>query len=66
MDELLERGYCDTANAVDAWRLEQLLHAGYPIAIAEQLAARHDVDLHQAVGLVDRGCVPELAGRILL
>jgi hypothetical protein len=66
MDELLERAYCDTADAVEAWRLEQLLAAGYPIATAEQLAARQDIDLHRALDLVARGCDPELAGRILL
>jgi hypothetical protein len=48
------------------WRLEVLEDAGYEGAVAAELAARLDVDLHQAVRLVDRGCPPPLAARILL
>jgi hypothetical protein len=55
---------CDAA--VDAWRLEQLLRAGYQLEHAEQLARRDDIDLHQAVELVDAGCAPALAASILL
>jgi hypothetical protein len=29
------------------------------------LASRFDVDLHEAISLVERGCPPELAIRIL-
>jgi hypothetical protein len=50
----------------EAWRLEQLLRAGYSIEQAEALARRGDVDLHQAVKLVDGGCHADLAARILL
>ena len=39
---------------------------GYDLESAMQLAARHDVDLHLAVELVEAGCPPELALRILL
>jgi hypothetical protein len=56
------------AQKVEAWRLEQLLAAGYPIHEAEQLAVApwHDVDLHEAVELVTvRGCPPSVAFRIL-
>jgi hypothetical protein len=64
---MLEPGVFDPRiEPVEAWRLKQLLEAGYPIPIAERLAVRVDVDLHQAVGLVDRGCAPEIAGEILL
>jgi hypothetical protein len=50
----------------EAWRLEQLLLAGYELEHAEQLAARRDVDLHQAIELVERGCAPAIAASILL
>lgn len=43
-----------------------LLDAGYPIPLAEQLAANETVDLHQAVELVDHGCPPPTAARILV
>ena len=48
------------------WRLEMLAQAGYEPAAAAELAARLDVDLHQALDLLERGCPPELAARILL
>lgn len=48
------------------WRLEQLLEADYPLELAEELANRCDVDLHQALELRSRGCTPELAAAILL
>ena len=51
---------------VERWRAEELLRAGFDPAAAAELAARLDVDLHAATELVDRGCPPELALRILL
>lgn len=51
---------------VEGWRLEKLIDAGYSVDDAVALAPRPDIDLHQAVELVDRGCSPELAARILL
>ena len=51
---------------IEAWRREALERAGYPADGAEQLAVRHDVDLHAAIDLVQRGCPPDIALRILL
>jgi hypothetical protein len=51
---------------IEAWRLQQLLDAGYPVRLAEQLAEAHDVDLHRAVELVEHGCAPLTAAHILL
>jgi hypothetical protein len=51
---------------VEHWRAQALVRAGYPADGAAQLAARHDVDLHYAVGLVERGCPADIALRILL
>jgi hypothetical protein len=41
-----------------------LLASGFNRELAESLAAT-DVDLHALLELVDRGCPPELAARIL-
>jgi hypothetical protein len=51
---------------IERWRLETLERAGYPSTAAVELAVRHDVDLHGAIELVQQGCSPELALRILL
>ena len=56
----------DETELVEAWRAEQLEHAGYGAAAAAELAMRHDVDLHVAIELLARGCRPELALQILL
>ena len=40
--------------------------AGYPAEAAVEIAARVDVDLHQATELLKKGCTPELALQILL
>lgn len=46
------------------WRRCRLLDAGFPEALATRLAHGR-VDLHALLQLVDRGCPPELAARIL-
>ena len=51
---------------VERWRAETLEKVGYDIVSAYELAARSDVDLHRAIELVESGCPPELALRILL
>lgn len=51
---------------VIAWRLHELLKAGYSVQTAELIAARTDIDLHRAVALVKSGCEPAVAGLILL
>jgi hypothetical protein len=53
-------------EAVERWRLESLERAGYDLEAAAVLAASHDVDLHAAVGLLQRGCPIHLALQILL
>ena len=54
------------AAKVERWRAEALEKVGYDLESAVKLASRPDVDLHQAVELVESGCPPELALRILL
>jgi hypothetical protein len=51
---------------IKLWRTEKLERAGYSYRAAGRLAARQDIDLHQAVRLLERGCSPELALKILL
>jgi hypothetical protein len=52
--------------SVEAWRTEVLEHAGYPTQVAQAIAACHDIDLHQAAALLEQGCPPLTAIRILL
>ena len=54
------------SERIERWRAHELERAGYDVDDAAELAARHDVDLHFAVGLLERGCPPETALRILL
>jgi hypothetical protein len=51
---------------IELWRAEELQRAGYDARAAMVLAGRHDVDLHLAIGLLERGCPDELALQILL
>ncbi len=51
---------------IEAWRAEALQRAGLTPAEAAEVAVRHDIDLHRAVDLLERGCPTELALRILL
>jgi hypothetical protein len=51
---------------VRAWRYHVLRQAGFQRPLARELAAQADVDLHDLLRLVDRGCPPELAARIVV
>jgi hypothetical protein len=53
------------SSDVEAWRLRRLVDGGFPLPLALGLAATPGVDLHALLALVDRGCPPELAARIL-
>ena len=48
------------------WRSEELERAGYSTEGSAALAARLDIDLHEAIDIVKRGCPAEIALRILL
>jgi hypothetical protein len=47
------------------WRREQLLLSGFPLPLAARIAKDLCYDLHRLIELVERGCSPELALRIL-
>lgn len=51
--------------AVVTWRRKQLLAAGFGLRASERLARDGGVDLHALLDLVERGCPPRLAMRIL-
>jgi hypothetical protein len=53
------------ADDVLHWRSEVLRRAGCDTALAWELAGDGDVDLHDVPNLIDRGCPPPLAARIL-
>jgi len=53
------------AHAVVAWRRRQLVDSGFPPRLAVRLANDARYDLHALIELVERGCEPELAVRIL-
>jgi hypothetical protein len=53
------------SESVIEWRTECLVEAGLPTQLALKVAADPAYDLHSVLGLVDRGCPPELALRIL-
>lgn len=50
---------------VAAWRRCRLLEAGFPAPLAQVVASDPRFDLHALLQLVDHGCPPELAARIL-
>ena len=56
----------DPAAKVLGWRIEQLLGAGFDSDSAFVLALDRNVDLHEAIELVARGCPPATALRILI
>ena len=54
-----------TRQGLVRWRREQLVHSGFPFPVAVRLAKDSRYDLHALIELVERGCPPALAVRIL-
>jgi hypothetical protein len=58
-----------TANGarqeVVRWRRERLTDSGFPLSVAAHLAQDARYDLHALIELVERGCPPPLAARIM-
>jgi hypothetical protein len=50
---------------VTRWRREQLTGSGFPPSLAMTIAAEASYDLHALIELVESGCRPDLAARIL-
>jgi hypothetical protein len=53
------------ARAVVDWRRVELMHCGFPPTLAARVARDERYDLHDLVALVQGGCSPDLAVRIL-
>ena len=53
------------AGAVLEWRRRRLVSQGFGRALARRLAEDERYDLHALIELVERGCSPETAVRIL-
>jgi hypothetical protein len=61
----LEQRDRKSRREIGSWRRRQLLQAGFPSALARRVADDPGYDLHALIELVERGCSPELAVRIL-
>lgn len=56
----------EPTGAVGEWRRRRLTAAGFDDVLAARLAdGDAGVDLHELLVLIDRGCPPALAARIL-
>ncbi len=59
--------YIETeTERVERWRMGELLRVGFDVESAALIASELEVDLHGAIDMVERGCPPDLAARILL
>jgi hypothetical protein len=56
-----ERG----SDEVVRWRRAQLVDSGFPLSAAAQLAKDRRYDMHALIELVEAGCPPHLAARIV-
>jgi hypothetical protein len=52
-------------DQVVRWRREQLVASGFAPALASTISENTRYDLHALIELVERGCPPQLAVRIL-
>ena len=52
-------------SAVGQWRRRRLIAAGFDAGLADALVDDGAVDLHELLVLLDHGCPPALAARIL-
>ena len=53
------------AAGIVAWRRARLRQAGFERELAQKLSRDCSMDLHALIELVERGCPPSLAARIL-
>ena len=52
-------------DEIERWRRDQLSSSGFSPALAAAIASDPRYDLHALIELVERGCRPDLAARIL-
>jgi hypothetical protein len=53
------------SQTVVNWRRRELIHTGFPRPLAAKVARDERYDLHELIELVQQGCAPALAVRIL-
>ena len=53
------------ARALENWRRLELIQCGFPGPLAARVAQDERYDLQQLIELVEQGCAPALAVRIL-
>lgn len=58
-------GSHSSATDFSVWRYDLLVRAGFAPTLAEQLTDDPRIDIHRLLELIDRGCPPHLAARIL-
>ena len=54
-----------SSEEIVRWRRERLAESGFPLPLAARVATDLHYDLHALIELVERGCPPALALRIL-
>ena len=54
-----------SSDELVSWRRERLAESGFPLPLAARVAKDLHYDLHALIELVERGCPPALALRIL-
>jgi hypothetical protein len=60
-----ERASVHPRADLTGWRRQQLVRAGFDADLAASAAADCAIDLHALIELVERGCPPRLAARIM-
>ena len=55
----------EAAASVVTWRQARLRQAGFDRELTQKLSRDCSMDLHALIELVERGCPPSLAARIL-
>jgi hypothetical protein len=65
-DTQAQLGQAAREAEVVAWRREQLSAAAFPADLADEIAGDWRFDLHALIELVERGCRPATAARILM
>lgn len=64
--EMVDAVEQDEISRVLEWRYTQLVHGGYGPSEATELATHVEIDLHEALDFLLRGCPPDIASRILI
>jgi hypothetical protein len=63
--ELPREPLVEPGGDIAGWREQRLLSAGVEAKLAATIASDCGMDLHAMIGLIERGCPPDLAARIL-